>query len=167
VIRSSSGALVLEPEIFQPLFEADKTRDVTEISSKILEIIEKNEWATLQLVERSLRESYCWTYIVARKRNEEYGDNVVFKMPNGCEKIYGMHLSTENKENALNYLLKESESYVENFNKLRETGFVVLQDPTISLFDSVLQGTFTFRNGLEVDVGEMRELIKNHNSRPF
>ena len=134
--RTSPQARTVEQRM-EAIISTDETRDVMLIASEISKCI-VNEGLNLQQIETVLREKNCFTYLIARKRNPSHGENLTFKLPKGTLKTYFLFLSTKDPEQAKRELLEESESYRENFKKLKDTGFICISEdvPVASQFKS-------------------------------
>jgi hypothetical protein len=93
---------------------------------------------SLQQIETGLREKRCFTYLIARRRNASHGKDLSIELSKGTIKTYYLFLSTRAPALAMKELLEESSSYEENFEKLKDTGFLVVRNdkPLLNQFNS-------------------------------
>lgn len=104
------------------VIDADATRDIDIITSHIAHAV--NKGLTLQQIEFVLRDRKCFSHLIARKpkSNTPY----LIEMYNGTKKTYYLWLSTMDRKIAMKEVLEESSSYVENYEKLNDTGFQIM-----------------------------------------
>jgi len=119
---------VLTPSIFAPLKAFDESRDIWKISTMVMDIMQQHDWITFSMVERSFREYGCFSYVVAREESRAIPSFSKFFLRDETKK-YGFHLTTLDKEGAMEYVCGESASYEENFEKLSDTGFTIIDQP--------------------------------------
>lgn len=104
------------------ILSADRTRDFFLIANEVARCI-LTHGVNLQQIETVLREKNCFTYLIARKRDSSHGDDLSIQLQDVI-KTYFLFFSTRPKEIAMIELLEESSSYEENFEKLKDTGFL-------------------------------------------
>ncbi len=99
---------------------------------------------SFQQIETFLRRNNCYTYLIARKRNETHTNYLRFTLfGDPSEKTYYLFVSLRNQSAAMAELLEESETYEANFDKLNDTGFIQIAD-NIPLHAQFTGGTFMF-----------------------
>lgn len=125
--------------LLQPLYEADKKRNLEDVNNTIVQLMCENKSLTFQQVEYSLREKKCWTYLIARKRNSTHRNNIQFEL-RGEKKTYFLFVSLQFPKIALEEIKLESKSYEENFQKLSDTGLQMLKNRDVGLVNSVNAG---------------------------
>ncbi|MBS0648351.1 MAG: hypothetical protein JSS10_03890 [Verrucomicrobia bacterium] len=114
-------------KILSPLIAADTEHNFPKFTWILGKILKEHPF-TFQQVETVLRLKNCRTYLIARKRNESQGPGLTFAYPAGTLKTYWLFTTMKSKEIAMHQLLEESDSYADNFKKLSDTGFVVIND---------------------------------------
>ncbi|NGX27303.1 MAG: hypothetical protein K940chlam6_01237, partial [Chlamydiae bacterium] len=128
-VRSVNNSNYELNQILKPVFEADKTRNIEKISQAIIDIVKNNNGITLQVVEKSLRENHCFTYLSARRLDSEskkYCDTIYFGGQNhGSKAKFHMFLTTKDKEEAIKELREDSRNPRVNYEKLAKTGCLV------------------------------------------
>jgi hypothetical protein len=106
-----------------PILAADREEEPFAVINAIIQGVAENN-LNLQTIENSLRKNCCRTYLVA-KSPEGHLKGVPIVLPGDSHvKKYYLVISTQDKQEALKSMLKESGSYATNFNKLKDTGFI-------------------------------------------
>jgi hypothetical protein len=127
------------PAVVETLLKADATRNLHIVGLAIKTII-KDHSLQLQAIERIFRDKNCYTFLIARERKDLYSRDVKFLLPPDEKvKAYYLFISTRDKEDALKEVIEESRSYEENFEKLNNTGFIIV-DENINLSQQIRTG---------------------------
>lgn len=115
--------LVLDEQM-ELVIAAERTGSRRSVLKEIVECVKQG--LTLQKIETFLRGKRCFTYLIAHQPNLDYKDNITVGLDAKNLKVYilGVVLA-ETKESAMREIDKEWPSYETNFQKLKETGFVL------------------------------------------
>lgn len=126
-------------QYMEQILLTDSCRSFTKMSIIITQAVQNSD-LTIQEVERKLRETNCFTHLIARKRNASFGEQVTFQYPPGTHRTYYLMISTKDPDEATKEVLQESATCKENFEKLNDTGFVTLDD-SAAISDQISSGT--------------------------
>jgi hypothetical protein len=120
---SYNATVVPSDEQMSAIFDADKFRTLNYLFCAIVQTAVKFN-LTLQQIEKALREKYCFTWMIARRIDGIFAQDVAITFPpgTGSQKTYYLFLTTRRYDFVNEELLEESKDYFENFKKLADTG---------------------------------------------
>lgn len=114
------------------------TKNFMMISQSCIAWLVSHPKSNLQDLENIIREKELDLYLIATDKIEE---GQILSLPNEFDDSqlkYNCVVSCKNKNNINDEILKYSSSYEENFDKLKQTGFIISEGDS---FDDILQKT--------------------------
>lgn len=110
-------------EMLAPIFAVDACRESAKIGQVIANCMQSISDLTFQKVEIELRRKKCFTHLIARRIPDGYKSLLRNK-----DKPLHLWLSTRDLPFVMEEMLEESESYNDNFLKLKDVGFLFIGD---------------------------------------